>query len=38
MTRIHKWLPKFALVAASVMAISATAGAAEKPNLSLIHI
>ena len=36
MTRIHKWLPKFALVAASVMAISATAGAAEKPNILVI--
>lgn len=36
MTRIRKWLPKLALVAASVMAISATAGAAEKPNILVI--
>ena len=36
MTRISKWLPKLALVAASVMAISATAGAAEKPNILVI--
>jgi arylsulfatase len=36
MTRIRKWIPKLALVAASVMAISATAGAAEKPNILVI--
>lgn len=36
MTRIRKWLPQLALVAASVMAISATAGAAEKPNILVI--
>jgi arylsulfatase A-like enzyme len=36
MTRIRKWLPKLALVATSVMAISATAGAAEKPNILVI--
>ena len=36
MTRKHKWLPKFALVAISVIAISATAGAAEKPNILVI--
>lgn len=36
MTRIPKWLPKLAQVAASVMVISATAGAAEKPNILVI--
>jgi hypothetical protein len=36
MTRISKWLPKLALVATSVMAISATAVAAEKPNILVI--
>ncbi len=36
MTRIRKWLPKLALVAASVMAISAPVGAAEKPNILVI--
>jgi arylsulfatase len=36
MTRIRKWLPKLALVATSVMAISATAGAADKPNILVI--
>ncbi|SOB52315.1 hypothetical protein PLUA15_230058 [Pseudomonas lundensis] len=36
MTRIAKWLPKLALVAASVMALSATAVAAEKPNILVI--
>ena len=36
MTRIRKWLPKFALVATSVMALSATATAAEKPNILVI--
>ncbi|MGE8064767.1 arylsulfatase [Pseudomonas sp. NPDC089569] len=36
MTRIRKWLPKLALVATSVMAISATAVAADKPNILVI--
>lgn len=36
MTRIRKWLPKLALVATSVMALSATATAAEKPNILVI--
>ncbi|SDP63321.1 arylsulfatase [Pseudomonas reinekei] len=36
MTRIRKWLPKLALIATSVMAISATAGAADKPNTLVI--
>jgi len=36
MTRIAKWLPQLALVAASVMAFSATAAAAEKPNILVI--
>ena len=36
MTRIAKWLPQLALVAASVMALSATAVAAEKPNILVI--
>ncbi len=36
MTRIRKWLPKAALVATAVMAFSATAGAAEKPNILVI--
>lgn len=36
MTRIRKWLPKLALVAIAVMGISATAGAAEKPNILVI--
>ena len=36
MTRIRKWIPKLALVATTVMAFSATAGAAEKPNILVI--
>ncbi|WP_085714916.1 arylsulfatase [Pseudomonas sp. B28(2017)] len=36
MTGIRKWLPKAALLAASVMAFSATAGAADKPNILVI--
>lgn len=36
MTGIRKWLPSFALVATSVMALSATATAAEKPNILVI--
>lgn len=33
MTRITKWLPKFALMATTIMALSTTAEAAEKPNI-----
>lgn len=36
MTRTAKWFPRLALVAASVMALSATAVAAEKPNILVI--
>ncbi|PPA01420.1 arylsulfatase, partial [Pseudomonas sp. MWU12-2312b] len=36
MTRIKKWLPKLALMATTVMALSATAGASEKPNILVI--
>ncbi|MDE1167305.1 MAG: arylsulfatase [Pseudomonas sp.] len=36
MTRIRKWLPKLAVVAASVMGLAAAAGAAEKPNILVI--
>ena len=36
MTRIKKWLPKLALMATTVMALSATASAAEKPNILVI--
>ncbi|EPA92930.1 arylsulfatase [Pseudomonas umsongensis] len=36
MTGIRKWIPKAALLAASVMAFSATAGAADKPNILVI--
>lgn len=36
MTPICKWLPKLALVATSVIAISATAGAAKKSNILVI--
>ncbi|POF43977.1 arylsulfatase [Pseudomonas laurylsulfativorans] len=36
MTRIRKWIPKLALVATTVMAFSAAAGAAEKPNILVI--
>lgn len=36
MTRIRKWLPRAALLAASVMALSATAAAADKPNILVI--
>ena len=36
MTRTAKWFPRLALVAASVMAFSATAAAAEKPNILVI--
>ena len=36
MTRIRKWLPKLALVAVSVIGASASAWAAEKPNILVI--
>ena len=36
MARIPTWLPQIALVAASVMALTATAVAAEKPNILVI--
>jgi arylsulfatase A-like enzyme len=36
MNYLHKWIPKLALVAGSVMAMSATVGAAEKPNILVI--
>ena len=36
MTRNRKWLPKLALVAASVIGLAATAGAADKPNILVI--
>ncbi|MBH3430331.1 arylsulfatase [Pseudomonas alkylphenolica] len=36
MARITQWLPDLALIAASVMAISASAAAAEKPNILVI--
>jgi arylsulfatase len=36
MTRIKKLLPKLALLATTVLALSATAGAAEKPNILVI--
>ncbi|WP_085582466.1 MULTISPECIES: arylsulfatase [unclassified Pseudomonas] len=36
MTRIRKWIPRLALVATSVMALSATAAAADKPNILVI--
>jgi arylsulfatase len=36
MTRVRKWLPRLALTAAAVMGLSATAGAADKPNILVI--
>lgn len=36
MTGIRKWLPRLALAATSVMALTATATAAEKPNILVI--
>ena len=36
MTRKRKWLKGYALVVVSVMAISTTAAAAEKPNILVI--
>ncbi|MEK1907567.1 MAG: sulfatase-like hydrolase/transferase, partial [Pseudomonas sp.] len=36
MTRVRKWLPRMALLAVSVMGLSATAGAADKPNILVI--
>jgi len=36
MTRRQNWLPRLALMAASMLALSATAGAADKPNILVI--
>lgn len=36
MTRVRKWLPRLAITAAAVMGLSATAGAADKPNILVI--
>ncbi|MDR6918821.1 arylsulfatase A-like enzyme [Pseudomonas sp. 3296] len=36
MTRIRKWLPKFAIVATSLITLSGTAIAADKPNILVI--